>query len=504
MDYFLTFDIGTTSVKTCVFDRSLRLVGHANGEYRLLTERPGSVELEPETYWRAVLDGAKSAILRAGIDSKQIVAISCTTQGETFIPVDAEGNALRNAIVWLDERAGEQAKRLSERFPAEQFYRETGLPELNGYTPVAKLLWLKEHEPDVYAKTQTFLLLEDYILFRLTGARVCEKALATSTGWFQLSSDGYWAELLDAAEIDPAKLPELLECGAVVPKNVLPGVRAELGLSESVRVVTGAMDQTAGAIGAGNLSPGILTETTGTALCLVATLDKPDLNHPSRVTVYRHYRPNRYLMITISMTAGMFLKWFKDNFCAPESEQAEREGRSVYALIDDLVAGVEPGANGLIAYPYLNGSLQPHANAAVRGVFFGAGLDSTKAHFLRAIFEGVACMLRENMELIEEVNRLHVTEIRSLGGGAKSAVWQQIKADVSKKPIGALAEPECSSLGAAILSAVALGYYEDAETAARLANEVTGWRQPDEAQFSLYDPLYAKYSALYERLEPLF
>ena len=176
MDYFLTFEIGTTSVKTCVFDRSLRLLGHANGEYRLLTERPGSVELEPETYWRAVLDGAKSAILRAGIDSNQIVAISCTTQGETFLPVDAEGNALRNAIVWLDERAGEQAKRLSERFPAEQFYRETGLPELNGYTPVAKLLWLKEHEPDVYAKAKTFLLLEDYIVFRLTGARVCESA----------------------------------------------------------------------------------------------------------------------------------------------------------------------------------------------------------------------------------------------------------------------------------------------------------------------------------------
>lgn len=504
MDCFLTFDIGTTSVKTCVFDRSLRLLGHVNGEYRLLTERPGFVELEPETYWRAVLDGAKRAIAKAGVDAKEIVTISCTTQGETFIPIDEAGNALRNAIVWLDERAGEQATRLGERYPAECFYRETGLPELNGYTPVAKLLWLKEHETDVYEKTQTFLLLEDYVIFRLTGARVSEKALATSTGWFQLSTDGYWTEMLNAAGIDPTKLPTLLECGAVVPASILPEVRAELGLLETVKVVTGAMDQTAGAIGAGNLAPGILTETTGTALCLVATLDQPDLNHPSRVTVYRHYLPNRYLMITISMTAGMFLKWFKDNFCELESEQAEREGRSVYARIDELVASTEPGANGLIAYPYLNGSLQPHANSAVRGVFFGAGLDSTKAHFLRAIFEGVACMFRENMELIEEVNHLQVGEIRSLGGGAKSAVWQQIKADVSKKPIGALAEPECASLGVAILSAVALGYYESAEAAAALANEVTDWRQPDAAQFALYDQLYEKYSALYDRLEPLF
>ncbi|MCE5188076.1 MAG: hypothetical protein LLF75_02665 [Eubacteriales bacterium] len=504
MDCFLTFDIGTTSVKTCVFDRSLRLLGHANGEYRLLTERPGFVELEPETYWRAVLDGAKNAIKRAGIEAGDIVSISCTTQGETLIPIDAQGLALRNAIVWLDERAGEQAARLSARFPAERFYRETGLPELNGYTPVAKLLWIKEHEPEIYRNTDTFLLLEDYILFCLTGARVSEKALSTSTGWFQLSSDGYWAEMLAAAEIDPAKLPELLECGTIVPANVLPEVRSELGLCETVRVVTGAMDQTAGAIGAGNLAPGLITETTGTALCLVATLDNPDLNHPSRVTVYRHYMPSRFLMITISMTAGMFLKWFKDNFCEPEAQQAEREHRSVYALFDEIVAQTEPGANGLIAYPYLNGSLQPHSNSSVRGVFFGAGLDSTKAHFLRAIFEGVACMLRENMELIEEVNHISIGEIRSLGGGSRSAVWQQIKADVSRKPIGALAESECASLGAAILAAVALGFYGSVEEAAESANAITAWKQPDETLAPLYDRLYAKYGALYDRLEPLF
>ena len=504
MDYFLTFDIGTTSVKTCVFDQALHMVGHANGEYLLRTEKPGCVELEPETYWQAVLSGAKSAIARAGIDAKQIVALSCTTQGETLIPIDAEGQALRNAIVWLDERAGEQAARLCSQFPAERFYRETGLPELNGYTPVAKLLWLKEQEPEVYAKTQTFLLLEDYIIYRLTGARVSEKALATSTGWFQLSTDGYWVEMLKTAGIDAAKLPELLECGAVVPADLRSDVRAALGLSETACVVTGAMDQTAGAIGAGNLAPGLITETTGTALCLVATLDKPDLDHPARVTVYRHFAPDRYLMITIGMTAGMFLKWFKDNFCELESQRAAREDRSVYALFDETVAQTAPGANGLIAYPYLNGSLQPHQNSAVRGVFFGAGLDSTKAQFLRAIFEGVAFMLRENMELIERVNHIQVSEIRSLGGGAKSDVWRQIKADVSQKPITALVESECASLGVCILAAVALHYYENAESAAKVANQVLDQKLPNRSLASLYDYLYEKYSALYDRLEPLF
>lgn len=504
MDYFLTFDIGTTSVKTCVFDQTLCMRGHANGEYQLIAERPGYVELAPETYFQAILDGAKQAILRAGIDPIDIVSICCTTQGETLIPISRDGTALTPAIVWLDERATAEAARLGARFPAEVFYRETGLPELNGYTPIAKLLWLKEHEPAVYENTWKFLLLEDYIIYRLTGVCVSEKALATSTGWFQFSTDGYWSEMLDAAGIDANKLPELLECGEIVPGDLLPEVQKELGLSSRARVITGAMDQTAGAVGAGNLSPGILTETTGTALCLVATLDQPDLNHPSRVTVYRHIAPHRYLMITISMTAGMFLKWFKDTFCEAESTLAESESRSVYALFDEIVSRSEPGANGLIAYPYLNGSLQPHNDPSVRGVFYGMGLDSKKEHFLRAIFEGIAFLLRENLELIEEVNQIHVNEIRSLGGGAKSEIWRQIKADVAQRPIAALAESECASLGVAILSAVALGYYGSVEAAASSANAITDRREPDHSLAGLYDGLYEIYSSLYPQLEPLF
>lgn len=504
MEYMLTFDIGTTSVKTCVFDRALRLCGHSNGEYQLITDQPGYVELEPETYMRAVVNGAREAIARAGIDAKDVVSISCTTQGETFIPIAKDGRALHRAIVWLDERAGGEAAELGRLFPAEQFYRQTGLPEINGYTPVAKLLWLRRHEPELYQKTWKFLLLEDYIIYRFTGMCVSEKALATSTGWFQLASDGYWREMLDAAEIDVDKLPDLLECGAVVDAEVLPALRAELGFDERVRMITGAMDQTAGAVGAGNLMPGILTETTGTALCLVATLDQPNLNHPSRVTVYRHFAAGRYLMITISMTAGMFLKWFKDVFCAEESRQAEQEHRSVYALLDDIVSAAEPGSNGLLAYPYLNGSLQPHSDPNVRGVFFGMGLDTKKEHFIRAIFEGIAFLLRENLDLIEAVNGIHVNEIRSLGGGAKSEVWRQIKADVVQRPIAALAESECASLGVAILAAVALGYYPDAGAASACANAVTRAVSPNEQLASLYDRMYQTYSALYPRLEPLF
>jgi xylulokinase len=502
--YLLTFDIGTTSVKACIFTESLRMKGHASEEYQLITERAGWLELQGSDYWNAVRRGAKAAIANAGIDAKDIVTISVTTQGETLIPVDRNGKDLRNAIVWLDERAGEQAARLATRFDASCFYQETGLPELNGYIPVAKLLWIKENEPEIYEKTFKFLLLEDYVIMHLTGLFVTEKALSCSTGWYCFKEDGLWREMMDYAGLDAEKLPLMLECGTVVPASVLPGVLDEFGFSENVRVVTGAMDQTAGAVGAGNILPGIVTETTGTALCIGITLVQPDMSQLPRVTIYRHIWPGSYLMLPYCMTAGMFLKWFKDNFCAAEILRAAQENRSVYAVFDDIVSKTPAGSNGLIAIPYLTGTLQPHHNPNARGVFFGAGMDTKMPQFLRAIFESIAFMLRENIEMIENVYHIKVQEIRSLGGGAKSDVWRQIKADVSGIPIAVLDESECTSLGAAILAAVAAGLYPDIMTAAKAANQVADVRQPDLATSALYDKAYHKYCEIYERLEPMF
>ena len=209
-------------------------------------------------------------------------------------------------------------------------------------------------------------------------------------------------------------------------------------------------------------------------------------------------------MIPICMTAGMFLKWFKDSFCELEAQRAEAEGRSVYALLDEIVAGVSPGAGGLTALPYLTGTLQPYNNPKARGVFFGVGLDTKKPQFIRAIFESVAFLLRENVELVEQVNGVRVEQIRSQGGGSKSEVWRRIKADVSGIPIGLLSETECASLGAAILAATAIGLYPSLEDAAARANGVSSWIQPDSGLKPLYDAGYAVYRSLYERLATLF
>lgn len=499
----LTFDLGTTSVKTCIFGQELRILGSSTLEYQLLTPAPGIVELPPQVYWDTICRGIAEAARDARVDLKQIKAIAISTQGETLIPVDRDGNVLHNALVWLDERAHGEAAAISEHFDAETFYAHTGVPECTGYCPVSKLLWFRRNRPEIYGKTYKFLLLEDFIIQRLTGRFVTEKSLLCTTGYYDIIADDYWNEMLDAAGLDREKLPEALECGTVVGP-VLPAVAEALGLSTEAVVITAAMDQTAAAVGAGNLAPGVVTETTGTAMCIGATADHPDMHHPARICVYRHIYPGKYLLLPTCMTAGMVFKWFKDSFCQEEARKAAETGVSVYDLLGDQAGQVAPGANGLILLPYFTGVIQPDNDPNARGVFFGVGLDTKKPEFVRAIFEGIAYMLRENLALIEIVDGQKVTAVRSLGGGSRSQIWRQIKADVCGVEISSMTEAECTSLGAAILAAVALGYYPDAAQAAGIGNSLASTLTPDPAKEELYNRGFTRYQRVWQQCRPIF
>lgn len=502
MSLLLTFDIGTTAVKTCLFDETLRLAAIANDEYRLETPASGHVELDAERYWQAVCHGIDTVLEKSGCTPSSIAALCATTQGETLIPIGKDGSALHRAIVWLDARAEHEAAQLEALCGRDVFYLETGLGEISGNLPLAKLMWLKAHEPEIYAQTEKFLLLEDYLIYRLTGAFYTEKSLSCSTGWFSLRQDGVWEEILRQTGVDAQKLPEMLEPGTIVPAEVLPSVRTRFGFVDGVCVVAGAMDQTAGAVGAGNLAPGSVTETTGTALCLASVMDTLRLDASMRVTVYRNVRRGAYLMLPYCMTAGMLLKWFKDQFCAEETRAAHASGESVYALLDKAAETVAPGCGGLIALPYLAGSSLPHSNPRARGVFFGVGLETTKAHFIRAILEAVAFMLRENLELLERAGGTPVTQICSLGGGAGSRLWLQIKADVTNRPIAVPAQRESTSLGAAMLATAAIGRYSSLESAAAQCAQGTTWIYPQAER--QYDAVYEKYCRLLTRLDDLF
>jgi len=498
MDWFLTFDIGTTSVKTCLFDEDLKQVCESNEEYELIAGS-GTIELEAQTYWQAVQNGVRSVTHgRQG----RVVSITATTQGETMIPVDKQGNALRNAIVWLDGRAEKEAGQIRQAVGDDTFYQTTGLPDADGCCPVSKLVWIKNNEPDVYAKTHKFLLLEDYIIFRLSGRYVSEKSLLSSTGYFDIVRDEYWHDILQRMGIDEEKLPQALECGEAVGR-ILPEVAGDLGISQEAVVTTGAMDQFAAAVGAGNTAPGTVTESTGTALVIGATTGKLDGSHPSRSIIYRHVTKGNYMILPICMTAGIVLKWFKDEFCKLETAQCEKEGKPVYGLLSELAAKVPPLSDGLTVFPHFTGMLMPQKDLKAKGVFLGVGLDTKLPHFVRAIFEAVAYMLRENIEVVEEYG-VNVPEIRSLGGGAKSDVWMQIKADVTGKDIVCMDENEAASLGAAILGGVALGRLKSLAEGYEKGNGIRKRFVPNAENKALYDKGFEKYRQLYESVKTLF
>jgi xylulokinase len=499
----LTFDIGTTAVKASIFSDALSLVESASVEYKLITDAKLNVEFEADGYWQ----GMKSCIsMLAARNPKAIAAIrgiGITTQGETLIPVDREGRSLRNAIVWLDGRAIKEAEDIRSVFDERTFYGRTGIPDCNGLCPLSKLLWIKKNERELYDRTYKFLLLEDYIILRLTGRYVTEKSILSTTGYFDIANDCLWAEALEKLGIDAGKIPEILECGSLVG-SIRGEVAEELGLPSAVLVVTGAMDQTAGAVGAVNVEPGLMSETTGTALTLAVTTSSPDFSHPGRLCIYRHAFKGAYLYLPVCMTAGIVLKNFKDELCSDLVAEAEAAKRSVYDLMGEAAAAVPLGSGGLILLPYLAGLTQPDNNPAARGVLFGLGLDTKRGHLIRSIFEAVAYMVRENLEIVESITAQRIGSIRSLGGGSRSPFWSQVKADVTGRVINTMAESECASLGAAALVAVALGIFKSLPAAASASNSVSSVFKPDQARVALYNPLYRKYQKLYESVKDLF
>jgi len=503
MKTLLTIDIGTTSVKICIFKQDFKMLCQSMEEYKLKTKGNDIVELEAEAYWKAVKNGIRSLLSDKKVSANDISAIAITTQGETLIPVDENGKALNNAIVWLDGRAVEEAKYINSKFSAKKIFSITGIPECNGLCPVSKLLWFKNNLKDIYEKTYKFLMLEDYIILKLTGKFVTEKSLASTSGYFDIVNDCVWKEILQYIEVDECKLPDFLECGEIVSK-VLPSIASELGISENTVVVTAAMDQTCGAVGAGNIQPGIITETTGTALCIGATSNTFEVNDINLVPIYRHIEKNKYLAIPVSMTAGIVLKWFKDVFCKEEALSANQRKISVYSILDEMAERSPVLANGLLLLPHFNGMLQPYNKPKAKGSFWGVGLETTKDDFVRAIFEGVAYMLRENVELVESLLNIKVNEIRSLGGGAKSNIWCGIKADITGKDIILMNESECTSLGAAILSSVALGLHENVSKAVSVANTVKSKITSNEDIHKQYVQGYSVYSEIFQCIKELY
>jgi len=491
LNKYLTLDVGTTAVKAALFDSNFQLLDLVINEYMLLTPEEGIVELPADVYWENSVSGIRTILERTKSSAEEIRTITCTTQGETLIPIDKEGKALHNAVVWLDARAKEESECLSKQFTKEEFFAKTGIPEVTAYCPVAKLLWFKNKKPDIYEAADKFLLLEDFLIYRLTGKMVTNPSICCSTGYLNIGTGQLWKEVFLKNQLSMEKIPKILPCGTQVAA-LSHEVAVCLRLTEKTIVTTGAMDQVASAVGAGNWKDGIVSETTGTCLCVAASLNNPMLEQWSPVPVYSHCVEGLYLKVAVVQTAGMILKWFRDEFCP----DLFIDKVSAYDKMSGMAETVPPLARGVMLVPYLTGT---EANSRVRGAFTGLGLETTRECCIRAVMEAMGYTLREKLEEMQIENE----QIISLGGASKSNVWNQIKADICGKKIVILEAEESTSLGAAILGALAVGDLRSMETVAEQVRTKQSYT-PITENTVLYEAEYKKFRNICELIASVY
>lgn len=436
----LGIDIGTTSLKAAVFDGKGKRLGLRSRDYTLDTHaESGFIEFDANEYIRL----CKEVIAELTEECGEIDAISVDTQGETLIFANEEGTPLCPAVVWLDNRAEAEAEAIKAKFGNELVYNVTGQPEITAGWPASKVLWFKNNRPEIFSRIKKIFMLEDWVLYSLTGNFVTEPTIQSSTTYYDVRNKIWWDEMLDFVGITKEQLPKLCPSATVV------------GEYNGAKVVSGALDQIAGTVGAGCVTDSIISEMTGTIMAICVMTDKmPAYRSDSIIPCHMHAIDGKYCLILWSSTAGMALKWFKNNFAESFS----------FRELDELAKDIPAGTDGLTMLPYFCGSTMPKYNPSATATFSGITLSHTRGHFARAIMEAVAFTLKQNLDY---VGAEKIEEIRITGGGAASPLWAQMKADVTQRRLKSVSESETGCLGTAVFAAVGIGLYESIEAAAK-------------------------------------
>jgi sugar (pentulose or hexulose) kinase len=487
----LGFDVGTSSVKAGAFEPTGRMLATATWPIPLSTPNAEICEVDPIAYWDA-LRGCCGELWNAGVEPTRVVALAVAAHAETLLVLDANFFPLRPAIVWVDRRSTREAADLAARFGEEQLAEMSGQPQMIPMWPATKILWLRRNEPEVFAAARWWLQPLDYLTARLTGEVASHASEYSSSLHLDIRTRDWWEPMLAELEIAAEALPRLVTAGA--PVGTLTAAAAhELGLDATVQVVMGGFDQACTAVGAGNVRPGVVAESTGTSLAVTSTVAQPP-SPPVRVPCHVHVVPERYFLCAHNPAAGSILQWFRDTLAPTED----------FEQLDTLAATAPPGSAGLVLLPYLSGTATPTFDAAARGVFFGLTLEHGRAHLARAILEGVAFALAD---LLDESRRLgvHPLELRSVGGGARSRFWSQIKADVTGLEVRQIAAGEhAGALGAAVLAGTGAGIFASVEDGADAMVKLASSLVPDLGHRAVYSEARGVYRELYPRIHELF
>jgi xylulokinase len=487
----LGIDSSTTATKAILVGTDGTVVGVASASYDYETPRPLWSEQHPGLWWEGTVAAIRQVLSDSGAAGSDVEAVGLTGQMHGSVLLDGNGDVVRPAILWNDQRTEAECDEIRRRIGKGRLIEITGNDALTGFT-APKLLWVQRHEPENWARVRHVLLPKDYVRYRLTGELAVDVADGSGTILFDLAKRTWSPEVLAALDIDPELTPATFE-GPEVTGVVTPDVAKITGLSQGTPVVAGGGDQSANAVGVGAVSPGVVALSLGTSGVVFAATDGPAVEAEGRVHAFCHAVPGKWHMMGVMLSAAGSLRWLRD---------AVAPGRSFDELVEGA-AEVPSGSEGLLFLPYLTGERTPHPDPLARGAFVGLTVRHDLRHLTRAVLEGVAFGLRDGLDLMVAAGMPAPAQARASGGGTRSRLWRQILADVLEAEIATVGTEEGAAYGAALLAAVGAGWFASVEDATGEVVTAQPSEQPSE-DVHVYRERHAAYRELYPALAPTF
>jgi len=489
--FWMGIDVGTGGTRALLVDEAGRVAhGFTAAHAEMEMAQPLWAEQDPNDWWRAAQEAIRGVLAQAGVPGDAVRGVGFSGQMHGVTMLDAGTNVVRPALIWCDQRSQRQVDWVTETAGAENVLRWTANPVLTGFT-LPKFLWVRDHQPELFARVRHLMLPKDYVRFKLSGEFAADVSDASGTSLFDVVKRRWSREMCDAVGIDPGILPPVHEssavCGAISSEAA-----ALTGLRAGTPVVAGAGDQAASAVGNGIVEPGIVSCTLGTSGVVFAHMEKVAYDPRGRVHTFCHAVPGKWHVMGVTQGAGLSLQWFRNQLSAGTS-------------YDDLMSEAEQapaGSDGLYWLPYLMGERTPHLDARARGGWIGLTARHTRAHLVRALIEGVSYSQKDCLDIVEELG-VRVASVRASGGGARSPLWRLILADIFAKPVATLDTQEGSAYGAALLAMVGTGRFASVEEACRAAIRETDMIAPS-PHLETYSRGHAVYRSLYPALKEVF
>lgn len=498
MAYLIGVDCGTSGTKTVLFDEKGTVISSVTVEYPMYQPKNGYAEQDPADWANAMVKTIQAVMSKSGVSKEDVKGVGISGQMHGLVMLDGEGNVLRKSIIWCDQRTAAEVEEMNSKLGREKLTRITANPALTGWT-AAKILWVKNNEPEIYEKCRHILLPKDYLRYVLTGEFATEVSDASGMQLLDVPNRCWSEEVCRALDIDMSMLGKVYE-SCEVTGQVSAEMAEKTGLKAGTIVVGGAGDNAAAAVGTGVAADGKAFTTIGTSGVVFAHTSQISIDPKGRVHTCCAAVPNSWHVMGVTQAAGLSLRWFRDNFCGDLQAEADKLGEDVYNLMNAKAAQYPVGSDRLLYLPYLMGERTPHLDPDARGVFFGLSAMHTRDTMIRAVMEGVSYSLRDCVEVFREMN-ISVSDMMACGGGGNSPLWRSMLADLYNCPVKTASSKEGPALGVALLAAVGAGIYSSVPEACAAVVKTDKVQEPDKNNVPEYEKYYQLYREIYPALK---